>query len=193
MISEKVQARIRTRRRGRVQGAVHLALAVCLLSLTVFVAWNSWNTRKKITAPTWADFKMVGEKEGLIESTMAINADGIPNTIEVNGEMWSIVKVNHFTDIDATKIGPVAGYSISGQTLCAQKTIAYIQDDNPKRLKVTILHEVFHAGACLHGGDEWWNSIDPDNKNHAGIFHLGEFMADFLRANPDFTQWASRQ
>ena len=78
-------------------------------------------------------------------------------------------------------------------TDCKTQQIVYISEKIPN-LQETMWHEVFHAGECLHD-PEYWNSKNVRNFHdvHPGIYHLGEFMDDFSKTNPEFLYWASHQ
>jgi hypothetical protein len=137
----------------------------------------------KITAPTWADFQGTSS---IHEYVRSVDKNGVPLAVWINGERWSIANVPIFND--ALTEGGRSGY-LAGETYCAGKTIAYIDADNPAQLRENLMHEIFHAGACLHGGDRWWNSPHPETGLHPGVYHLGMFMAEFARTNPVFVKW----
>jgi len=111
--------------------------------------------------------------------------DGVPVSVLINGQLWTIGPVDHFADSTPKNAG-----NIMAETFCEDREIAYIHAEDPARLRVNIWHEIFHAGACLHDGDSWWNTEDGA-KDHPGIYHLGEFMAEFTLANPKFMEWAN--
>jgi hypothetical protein len=139
-------------------------------------------------APTWADFSVA---KGVHEQQSFISEDGVPNHVTINGELWTIVHVNNFTADIHHKYGEYFS-GIGGETFCSNKTIAYISSNDMRVLKINIMHEIFHAGDCYHGGDTWWNSEKPSRNSHPGIYHLGEFMATFLHDNPQFAAWEAQ-
>ena len=89
--------------------------------------------------------------------------EGIPSRLNINGEIWTVRRVKDFTNPE-----------IASETSCQGRVIWYLPAEMHTALKNNILHEVFHAGTCLRGGDAWWNSINPDSKKHDGIYHLAE-------------------
>lgn len=121
------------------------------------------------------------------ESIMARDPlTGVPFHIVVNGEKWDINLIDSYPDAAGRK-GVFGG--IQAQTTCRTKTITYIRTEDPALLRANIMHEVMHAGACVHGGDTWWNSINSTRFDHKGVYHLGEFLAPFMRDNPIFVDW----
>jgi hypothetical protein len=171
-----------------------ITITLIVISISLFSFSHSYKLKAdKLSAPTWADFVVVG---GLNERKSGTNLDGMPYTVNINGEQWDIVLVDHFDEMDdkgSVKNGEITLPSVTeAQTYCANKTIAYIADSDHNDLRINIMHEIFHAGGCLHGGDTYWNSINPTGKYHPGIYHLGEFTASFMRANPRFTEWVSQ-
>lgn len=139
-------------------------------------------------APTWAEFINDGS---IHESVSMSTIDGIPSVLNINGDHWNVVRVDAFKDA----LDHIDGRSFNGvqaQTYCREKLISYIETQNITVLKENLWHEVMHAGACTHGGDTWWNSIDPTQDKHEGIKHLGEFLSNFTKVNPNFVAWASR-
>jgi hypothetical protein len=109
------------------------------------------------------------------------NEDGIPARLNINGESWYVVRVKNFSDSE-----------LAAQQSCQARVIWYLPSDAPSELRNTIVHEIFHAGACLHGGDTWWNSINPNQKTHEGVYHLADFWTGFARANPEFMEWLAK-
>jgi hypothetical protein len=186
--SARVLGRIRERRQRR----VHLFLRLGLLCLICgFSGWNVWTAHQRLRmnlAPTWAEFRVASPlKEMVLEDC----AHGLPCNLIINGEQWSLVKVDHFADAEGHKGGERFG-GVTAQTYCDNKTIAYIDTQSMALFRDELMHEVFHAGACLHGGDEYWNSEDPTWKEHPGVYHLGEFMGTFLHDNPQFAVWMTK-
>jgi hypothetical protein len=137
------------------------------------------------TTPDWADFKISGTEH---ETSTFLNPDGVPEEVMIDGEKWDIIHVDHFDEAEKYKPGQRFGGD-QAETYCAERTIAYVSNEDKTELRVDLMHEIFHAGACGHGGDTWWNSIHPTSTYHPGIYHLGEFMATFLRDNPQFAMW----
>lgn len=133
------------------------------------------------TRPTWADFTAAnGNQTGWYERATD-PVTGIPESVSINGEKWALVRVDKYDHLDR-----------AGTEYCGAQTISYIEARDPREMRTIILHEIFHAGACAHGGDTWWNSINPTELKHDGIKHLGEFWAEFSMANPTFIRWLLR-
>jgi hypothetical protein len=173
-------------------------IILCFITITIsFISFcHSYKLKvDKLNAPTWANFSSLGDMH---ERFLATNPSGIPYSVSINGEQWTIAMVDHFTQVEGLRVDkaghilvPKTGI-IKAETFCDNKTIVYVDDKDMNQLKVDLMHEIFHAGGCLHGGDDYWNSIDPTESNHPGIYHLGEFTASFMRANPRFTEWVSQ-
>lgn len=182
-LSQKVLERKAQRRRTRAWmwvGAITIGLCA--------VQFYSIRRRTKlVTEPSWAAFTSEYTNAPLHETVLATNVDGVPDALMINGEMWDISRVDHFKDAEGRDGGRFSG--VQAQTYCKQRMIAYIPTQNPVILKVNLWHEVMHAGACLHGGDTWWNSPHPTAERHEGVKHLGEFLAEFSRDNPGFVAW----
>jgi hypothetical protein len=112
----------------------------------------------------------------------AASQDGVPVNININGDTWTLYKVNTIDD------GSITG----AETHCDTHTIIYIDIGSGLELRDLIMHEVFHAGECLHG-DTWWNSENPTKDFHPGIYHLADFMTNFIRTNPEFIAWMEKK
>ena len=114
------------------------------------------------------------------ESRIAeFNDDGVPSRILVNGESWDVYQVAGFR-----------GYkNLEALTSCRVRAIFYTTKHDPGQLRVEVMHEIWHAGGCLHGGDKWWNSPHPTFAQHPGVYHLGDFSVDFPHSNPVFMKW----
>lgn len=187
-LSQRVLERKAKRRRERINKMRSYAIVGLL---TLAMAWNGYYLRKEakaVGAPSWAEFKVAVADDALNlhEYNRGQHGDGLPNEITVNGERWDIVIVDHFKLIK-DKSGAESLSGIMAETDCVHRLISYIPTSDPMRLKINLMHEVFHAGACLHQGSQWWNS--PDEEQHVGIYHLGEFMATFAHDNPGFVAW----
>ncbi len=188
---ERVVERRRERFRKRAGAIASLSvMAVGLLGMGLY-AYAGYKETKVESMPTWASFTKF-DPRGMIESQVAVAEDGLPNTLRINGETWSVVKIGEFSEVVGKPEGPVLGEVSTAATFCANKTITYIDDQSRERLRTTIMHEVFHAGACVHGGDKWWNSENPTPKDHPGIYHLGEFMSEFAASNKQFMGWMAQ-
>ena len=118
----------------------------------------------------------MGQKSG--RRWDSIPRTGLPTTLLINGESWGLVRVDSMED-----------YIVTGTTYCTNHVITYLAHQSVSELRTTLWHEVFHAGACAHGGDEWWNSIHPTRNEHIGVNHLADFLSDFSRANREFMRW----
>lgn len=98
-----------------------------------------------------------------------------PPRIVINGQKWKL---------------QVAYFDIPGEmgfTDCDNRIIQYRPNRSSSEMRETIMHEVFHAGDCLHGGEnKFWNSEDIA---HAGTYNLGEFTATFIWDNPELMKW----
>lgn len=131
--------------------------------------------------PNWADFTAAsGNQTGWYERATD-PVTGIPESVAINGEKWALVRVDKYDHLNRL-----------GTEYCGAQTISYLEARDPREMRTIILHEIFHAGGCAHGGDTWWNSIDPTETKHDGIKHLGEFWAEFSMANPTFIRWLLR-
>lgn len=188
-MSAKVLTRIKTRKSekyDKIARRTYMLLFLLLLGVNCYFRYRTYRLKN---APDWANWKLASSYDpssNLNEQVRAFRSDGVPTTLLINGEQWWIFHVDHFTDGTADKTG-----SIMAETDCQNKIITYISSPNPAILKVNIMHEVFHAGDCLHGGDTYWNSEKPNGEDHPGIYHLGQFMSVFLHDNPQFAAWES--
>lgn len=193
-LSQAVFDRIQEKKRKRIVIATLVGLSVIWLSgigFSVFMSHRQMAAAERVTVPTWAEFKLNPPGDAskqLFENIGSHYSDGVPTTLIVNGEEWSIVRVDMFNDALKAKLGESFN-GVQAETYCNNKTIAYISATNPRKLRINLMHEVFHAGDCLHGGDTWWNSINPTKTEHIGVYHLGEFMAVFAHDNPEFMEW----
>lgn len=107
--------------------------------------------------------------------------DGIPSVVIVDGNSWRIERVTILQRPEN-----------AAETSCEHHMIYYKPVDNKTILKDNILHEIFHAGACGHGGNQWWNSTN-DPSDHPGIYHLADFMLQFSQTNPEFIEWLEKR
>lgn len=187
-MSERVLERIRERKKAYWARVIEVAWALAMLTTFAAGAWQSWAARRAVSAPSWADFVPLSSSDVRREYLRGFDSSsGAPLEITVNGERWSLVLANRFNGVDPSK-STVTDRRMA-ETDCAHKVIAYIATGDPERLRINLMHEVFHAGACLHGGAGWWNSPDNGRVVHPGIYHLGEFMATFAHDNPQFMEW----
>lgn len=143
-----------------------------------------------VGAPSWADFSMQSGKLQGREYVRNVDDGGIPFTLMINGEHWNLVKVNHFAEAEKHESGK-AFNGVQAETFCDQKLISYIETQDDNVLRENLWHEIFHAGACLHNGDTFWNSENPTKFDHPGVYHLGQFTSNFVRDNPLFMAWAA--
>jgi hypothetical protein len=190
-LSAKVLERMAKRRRERAERWLNCFLVVLSVLSCGGVSCLAF-TAMRPEAPTWADFKPMKLGDVSYELTAAFMPGGVPAELTINGERWSLVMINHFNDVDLTK--KAVDDPRMAQTDCKHRTISYIVTQDPERLRINLMHEVFHAGACLHGGDTFWNSaaVDDPKNPHPGIYHLGDFTATFLRDNPSFATWEAQ-
>ncbi len=175
--NEQVLAQRKARRDARNWWIFRLTfLSIVFFNLSLLIYTNH-----ELRKPRWpgAVFTSSAPQIQLVQTT----ADGVPMLLNINGETWHVVRVKDFK-------GP-ADKSVSEMS-CKMRTIVYLPSDTPSQLRNNIIHEVFHAGACLHGGDTWWNSINPDGNKHDGIYHLADFWTGFARSNPEFMEWIAR-
>lgn len=180
----------RKQKRNNARKLIVFRAGLTLIVLAAGIAFNMDRIEHKKQLPTWASFK-INSGDGSLESVRANTDDGIPRILSINGEEWEVEKVNHFDDAEAHPNGdPFDG--IQAETYCKERLIAYIQTENQANLRNNIWHEVMHAGACLHGGDAWWNSINPTRNEHPGVEHLGEFLGEFSKSNPEFMAWTTK-
>lgn len=186
-MSTKVLERKRERLKGRVMLTLWCLFLLCASSILVYSIWIEHKNSKALNAPTWADFTtLVPGTASVYQTNLGITPDGIPNTLWINGQSWSVVRVAIY-DSNLDKPTDKTWTGVDAETYCEHRTISYAQSVDRQMLRVNLMHEVFHAGACLHGGAAWWNSTDLDK--HPGIYHLGEFMAIFAHDNPEFMRW----
>lgn len=113
----------------------------------------------------------------LLATNLAIGQPPPPKHIVIAGTVWSI---KHNDAILKRKL--------AGETFCDTRVIQYSSENDLLELRNTIWHEIFHAAACSHGGDGWWNSYS--DREHPGIFHLAEFVSAFVIDNPEFVDWS---
>ncbi len=109
------------------------------------------------------------------------NEDGIPVVLYIDGLEWRVFRV-----------GVLVNPKNMAETNCETHTITYKPMNSRGMLKNSLLHEVFHAGACSHGGNDWWNSGKEPN-DHPGIYHLADFTYEFSQTNPEFIDWLERK
>ena len=189
-MSAKVLARIKTRKSllyDKIARRVYMLLFLLLLGVNCYYRYRAY---RLVHAPSWANWVSASDYQpssNLHEQVRASTEGGVPTTLLINGEQWWVFQVDHFNDGSNEKSG-----SIMAETDCANKLITYIPSQNPAVLKVNLMHEVFHAGGCLHGGDRYWNSEKPSDVDHPGIYHLGQFVAVFLHDNQQFAAWESQ-
>jgi hypothetical protein len=201
--SRKILDRIERKSAARRTRVTVLFLSGYLLIAAAF-GYNSYRKWKSVSAPSWAEFavatpttKSYGEH---VQGTMP---SGLPYTLIVSGERWDLIEVDHFDwkkDEKGNEILDAAGNPtptrVQASTDCKRRIIAFIPADNPMVLRENLTHEIFHAGACLHGGDEWWNGTNDIAKHNGsiddGAYHLGQFMAIFLHDNPVYATWAAQ-
>jgi hypothetical protein len=175
--NEQVLRRIQERRYERRRLIIPLATLFFLILNIGASLYFTHEARK----PRWPNAVLTGSAAQT--KTVTTTEDGIPALLNINGETWHVVRVKQFTGPDQ---------EISAEISCRVKVIAYLPAQTPSLLRTSLIHEIFHAGACLHGGDAWWNSINPDKNSHEGIYHLADFWAGFARSNPEFMEWISR-
>jgi hypothetical protein len=189
--NQKVLDRKRQRISRRISTTASFMTLAFIIACSGFMAHYSQKSYLAINAPSWADFKLNGPERMRFERVGATDPSGLPAVLTINGEHWEIVRVDSFNDSDDKKEGAVFS-SIQAETFCDKRIITYIRTDDPAVLRANMWHEIMHAGACLHGGDTWWNSINPTRENHPGVEHLGEFLADFTHNNPLFMEWIAQ-
>lgn len=182
-LSEKVLTRKRARTKTRLLSIVFLTCALFSLSN---VAYLTWHEHKRNT-PDWLHGASL---DGDLHEHITFNQPSheVPFRAVINGETWIFVQVDHFDDTTKEKAG-----DITGETDCKNQEITYIPSEDKSELRTNIMHEIFHAGACLHGGDKWWNSDHPTDDKHPGIYHLADFMHSFLHENPQFAVWLTEE
>lgn len=196
--SEKVLAR-KKRRLAKLHGNI---IDGTLLFAVFICAGLEFYSYKSINAPTWADFKptaTIFEKDKLFETHLQFDDNGVPTDITIGDQQWSIVHADHYNNIeqyvnkkyksDKPEHLPNNVPTTLAETYCQHRTISYITDNSQKATRITLLHEILHAGACYHGGDEWYNNINPTATYHPGIYNTSEFMTNFILSNPAFMNW----
>jgi len=170
---EKTLHAAREKRSEKLANRCFGALTVALLAFLVFdlihAVYALYKTRQDAVPASPATWELV-------------NDDGPPSVVLINGERWALLPVDDFV--------PKDGYKLA-DTYCEGKTMRYRILSNPRRLNQDdVAHELFHAGACAHGGATWWNSSSDDA--HPGIYHLGTFLAQLSHDNPELILWLSK-
>lgn len=199
-MSDKILQRRRKRRLGRIVATGKIVFAFLFLAGVGLDAYHERHKDLIATSSAWQGFSMAGTGPNgtFSEWVGKVNEDGIPTPVIIADQRWEIVKVNHFSDAIQSDGKPRTGKSFKGvqaQTYCEQRVISYIPTANPRDLRSNLMHEIFHAGRCLHEeGDAWWNSAEEpkDASDHKGVYRLGEFMATFSHNNPEFMTWEAR-
>ena len=175
-LNEMVLRRLQEQRARRSARNWRITKLVIIASQLAMVGYFQWSLHYRPLAP----------KVNVSASTpqsfnLALNEDGVPMLLNINGEMWGVVRAKSFEDSE-----------LAGVAFCQAKAIAYLPSDAMSVVRETLVHEVFHAGACTHGGDTWWNSENPNSIHHEGVYRLGSFWTGFARANPEFMEWLIR-
>jgi hypothetical protein len=182
--SEKILERRRKIKNRR--NTIISVIVVTVISLATD-SYLVWHEHKRNT-PNWMEGASVDG--GLHEHVQFIDRDDpeVPFAATINGEHWDFVRVDHFLDGNGKQAGRT-----QAMTTCDKRVITYIPSDDRALLRTNIMHEIFHAGACLHGGDTWWNSEEPTGDFHPGVYHLGWFMHNFLHDNRQFAEWLAEE
>lgn len=183
--SEKILQRRALRRKKLAKNIISVSL-IFLSLLFVSWAWHKDNVENKIrlkeAAPTWANFIKLddpkGEQYEQYVVTVKDQITGVPTVVNINSEQWSIVHVDKFNEDN-----------VGGETFCQNKTIAYLYDENEMELRETIMHEVFHAGACAHNGDKWYDCSTVSRTEHKCIYNMSYFLTNFSMTNKYFMEW----
>lgn len=142
---------------------------------------------QKLPTTQWTSFST---QAGRLEEDAPVNPIGdVPIFVRIDGNLWQIWHAGNLDEGRSPASIKKHGY-VTATTECATHTIFYITEDDPKALRDTILHELFHAGACgKPGNDSWWNSRSFGQYDHPGIYHLAAFMGPFIRDNPQMIHW----
>lgn len=119
------------------------------------------------------------------------NEDGVPSHLNINGQAWEVVEIDAYPEAKKHKLGE-RFTGRDAETDCDNHQITYQHSYNSVEIRENLWHEVMHAGACIHGGDQYWNSVKPTGDKHPGVYHLGEFLGGFSKANPEFMYWMAR-
>jgi hypothetical protein len=183
--SEKILQR-RAERRRQLWHKIFISLFIVGWLGLVTWSWHKDDVKNKIqlmkASPNWVDFtKFTPVENGRGEQYSVITHDevtGVPTMVNINSEQWSIVHVKKFNQDN-----------VDGQTFCQNKTIAYLYDANPMDIRDTIIHEIFHAGACSHGGDKWFDCAVVTQSKHKCIYNMADFMTNFALTNKNFMEW----
>jgi hypothetical protein len=169
-----------------------IAIGCLLLATSAGSFYTQYQQRKirarlaELSAPTWANFQL---NSPTMSYQPSLSENGVPKEVTIDNQRWSLVQVDHFTGADGKPDDPRTGPHTGAETFCKRLTIAYLYAEDPVSQRVTLMHELLHAGACLHGGDTWWNSEHPTETVHDGIERIAEFETTFLRSNPEFAAW----
>lgn len=168
---------------ARQQRPSHPTLII-LCALSVIALYLVIQHLDTLDAPTWADFTTRSGQKMIV----AVDMTDPPKYVIIDGKNWYLVHARSYTGVEGgLRSGEWTG--ASAKTYCLRQTITYLTDPDFGRFKASMMHEIFHAAACAHGGDAWWNSENPTATDHPGIYHLGEFSAAFIQQNPDFIKW----
>jgi len=137
-----------------------------------------------------ANFSTVGP---LYSSSITFNEDGVPATLYIRGNAWSVIHVASYKEsYGRGEMNYKQKSARVAEANCNKREITYLTSASPTMLRTSIMHEVLHAGSCEYEGDAYWQSIDPDENQHVGIYHLSEFLTSFYRDNPSFDTWMNR-
>jgi hypothetical protein len=193
-IRRRVLAEVRRKKREKRNEYIRIGIVVVYTSVMVALIGFAllYKPKSESSVPnattTSATFTSA---PSMYESVEAFNDDGTPAHVYVSGDKWDINRVSLMADAKDAKPGEKIIGGAMAITFCDRQTIEYILTRDPMELRTNLMHEIFHAGACKHGGARWWNS--KSDENHPGVYHLGEFMAQFARDNPVFMRWEGGQ
>lgn len=162
----------RNRRSRKISNSFIVASILYMIGLLIIVGFSSWKQHSSIAREQASAVAIIG----------AISEP--PSFLLINGERWTV-----FTR-DLNRDGAMA------ETDCYDRMILW--DPNSMKgssvnFRDSMMHEIFHAGDCIHGNDDrWWNNQAKTGvtlTDHVGIERSASFMVDFMRTNPDFVAW----
>lgn len=109
--------------------------------------------------------------------------NGMPRLLFINGQRWYVASDRDW-DIHLT-----LGHRMA-ETQCERNVIAIRTDLIESNKKDSLLHEIFHAGACNQPEKEqytFYNSTDEES--HPGFERAANVIYTVLHDNPELTRY----
>lgn len=186
-----MSAKVLQRKKARLLDNIRLGSALsCLALYAIFVSVMLYQQQRKKhldSLPNWANVVMTNTGNTPNRwSEQDESFDGLPTIVFINGQKWSLEAVDKIKNQDPSTF-------IYGETVCEKHVIFYTRVSQPiMETHDTIMHELFHAGACTHGGATWWNSKSDVGDDHQGIYNLGHYTAQLFHDNPELAAWLAK-